>query len=605
MLNFDDIVDELKTYNLLLYDINGLDKIKSTEFDIDVNFSNNFAYPRFNLGFSHFIHQIKDSTKELNRFNNRKKVYLVTSLFEKSIDNKNLKGDDIKHNESINDKLTAFIKSIDKDYPSVMNRAFLKIWEMIILFDLIPDDSSFTSSHLAEGPGSFIQATILYRDFLKKEKKISSTKNDNYYGVTLFSDHDYLQMQKDFINYINKTKPGQLHIFDNSNVNKIDQMFGGKSNEEQDNSDKINYKEISKQPSNGDITKLNTILQFGGSKPNKTKGFAQPSDLVTADGGFDWNNENLQEQEAYRLIIGQITTALKTQKNEGDFVIKVFESYTTITIKLIEFLRSLYDKVYIYKPYTSRISNSEKYIICKKFNKKLFTSDISNKLDLLIKKLNDNEVYYIDDIFSNINIDESKINLYKNINVSLLNKQYIGINNILEFIHLDNYNGVEYNTYLKKQINASYFWNSLFLVPDMFSKFCKFGKKYNYLTYEYSNNAIFLNNYRNNVQIEAEHVQAEVEPEFINKENNSTNEEQSNETNKKSKSSLGRQTNKLSSNKTNDKSKKSTKKSSKKSKVQKGGGDDFINSIYNEEGNNNDLNNDEILSDDLIIGTLN
>lgn len=605
MLNFDDIVNKLKTYNLLLYDINGLDKIKSTEFDIDVNFSNNFTYPRFNLGFSHFIHQIKDSTKELTRFNNRKKVYLVTSLFEKSIDNKNLKGDDIEHNESINDKLSEFIKNIDKSYPSVMNRAFLKIWEMIILFDLVPDDSSFTSSHLAEGPGSFIQATILYRDFLKKEKKISSTKNDNYYGVTLFSDHDYLQMQKDFINYINKTKPGQLHIFDNSNVNKIDQMFGGSNpDEEQNDCDKINYKEISKQPSNGDITKLNTILQFGGSTPNKTKGFSQPSDLVTADGGFDWNNENLQEQEAYRLIIGQIITALKAQKNEGDFVIKIFESYTTITIKLIEFLRSFYDKVYIYKPYTSRISNSEKYIICKKFNKKSFTSDISNKLDLLIKKLNDNEIYYIDDIFSNIKIDESKINLYKNINTSLLNKQYVGINNILEFIHLDNYNGIEYNTYLKKQINASYFWNSLFLIPDMFSKFCKFGKKYNYLTYEYSNNTIFLNDYRNNAQIEYEHVQAEVEPEFINKENNSINNNETKEADKKSKSSLGRQTNKLSSSKVNDKSKKLTKKPSKKSKIQKGGGsvtDNLINSVYDEEGNNDE----EILSDDLIIGTLN
>lgn len=605
MLNFDDIVNKLKTYNLLLYDINGLDKIKSTEFDIDVNFSNNFTYPRFNLGFSHFIHQIKDSTKELNRFNNRKKVYLVTSLFEKSIDNKNLKGDDIEHNESINDKLSEFIKNIDKSYPSVMNRAFLKIWEMIILFDLVPDDSSFTSSHLAEGPGSFIQATILYRDFLNKEKKISSTKNDNYYGVTLFSDHDYLQMQKDFINYINKTKPGQLHIFDNSNVNKIDQMFGGSNpDKKQNDCDKINYKKISKQPSNGDITKLNTILQFGGSTPNKTKGFSQPSNLVTADGGFDWNNENLQEQEAYRLIIGQIITALKVQKNEGDFVIKIFESYTTITIKLIEFLRSLYDKVYIYKPYTSRISNSEKYIICKKFNKKSFTSNISNKLDLLIKKLNDNEIYYINDIFSNIKIDESKINLYKNINTSLLNKQYVGINNILEFIHLDNFNGIEYNTYLKKQINASYFWNSLFLIPDMFSKICKFGKKYNYLTYEYSNNTIFLNDYRNNAQIEYEYVQAEVEPEFINNENNSINNNETNEADKKSKSSLGRQTNKLSSSKVNDKSKKLTKKSSKKSKIQKGGGsvaDDLINSVYDEKENNDE----EILSDDLIIGTLN
>jgi 23S rRNA U2552 (ribose-2'-O)-methylase RlmE/FtsJ len=511
MLGFDNITNELEKYNLLLYDINGLDKPNPSDFNINVQLSNNFAYPKFTLGFSHFIHQIKDNTKELNNFNNRKKVYLVTSLFEKSIDNKNIKNTDdehIRNINSINDELSQFIKGIDKNFPAVLNRAFLKIWEMIVLFDLIPDDENFTSSHLAEGPGSFIQATILYRDFLKKNKKISTTKHDNYYGVTLFSDHDYLQMQKDFIKYIDKEKPGQLHIFSNTNVNKIDQMFGG--NGEKDNIDNINYEELFKIRSNGDITKLNTILQFAGSKLGNTKGFSESSNLITADGGFDWRNENLQEQEAYKLIIGQIVTALKTQKNEGNFVIKIFESYTIVTVKLIEFLRSFYDKVYIYKPYTSRISNSEKYVVCKKFNKKSFTNDISNKLDLLVKKLNDNDIYDVEDIFTDFNVDDTKIKLYKNINISLLVKQYMGINNILGFIHLDNYNGTEYNNYLKKQIYASYFWNSLFLVPSMFNKLFKFSKTYNYLNYEFANNNIFINT--ENKFIQRTLVKEDIEP---------------------------------------------------------------------------------------------
>ena len=52
--------------------------------------------------------------------------------------------------------------------------------------------------------------------------------------------------------------------------------------------------------SNSLVTKINTIRLFGGGKDAER--FAEPSDLVTADGGFDWKKENLQEQEAYKLI---------------------------------------------------------------------------------------------------------------------------------------------------------------------------------------------------------------------------------------------------------------------------------------------------------------
>ena len=37
-------------------------------------------------------------------------------------------------------------------------------------------------------------------------------------------------------------------------------------------------------------------------------------EFITADGGFYWNNENYQEQEAYKLILGEIITALNIQK---------------------------------------------------------------------------------------------------------------------------------------------------------------------------------------------------------------------------------------------------------------------------------------------------
>ena len=52
-----------------------------------------------------------------------------------------------------------------------------------------------------------------------------------------------------------------------------------------------------KSRDNGDITDVKTISNFKRDiKKNK-----KYANLVTADGGFEWNNENYQEQEAYRL----------------------------------------------------------------------------------------------------------------------------------------------------------------------------------------------------------------------------------------------------------------------------------------------------------------
>jgi hypothetical protein len=221
--------------------------------------------------------------------------------------------------------MDSFIKEIDSKLPPIMNRAFLKLWEMITMFDLIPDTENFTSSHLAEGPGSFIQATIYYRELLEKMGKIKTASKDNYYGVTLHSDHEHLQMHQDFIKYFDKEKSTRLHVLETKSVNQIKDMYGG------------GYKGLL---TNGDLTKINTIKLFGGSKD--VDGFAKPSDLVTADGGFDWKKENLQEQEAYRLIFGEIISAIKIQKDGGSFVLKIFESYTHSTLKMIELLRAFY-----------------------------------------------------------------------------------------------------------------------------------------------------------------------------------------------------------------------------------------------------------------------
>jgi 23S rRNA U2552 (ribose-2'-O)-methylase RlmE/FtsJ len=444
-------------YVPIVYKLENNNKKRILDTSNDILFSNNIAYPELSLGFHHYIHKTKDDTGEkINLFENRKKIYLVTSLFEKNIDTKNNSEDN-----SINKALKTFIQSsiIKKnDYVNVLSRAFLKLWEMIILFDLIPEKENFVSSHLAEGPGSFIQATILYRDLQENLKMIKSSKNDKYYAISLHSDNKHLLIEKEFINYYGKEKPKRLHIFETVSKDEVKKGGGNLSD--------------------GDLTLLKTINMFAGGFSADTKGFSEDSDLVTADGGFKWEKENLQEQEAYKLIFSQIVTALKLNKKGGNFVLKIFDTYTTITLKYLEILKSLYKEVYITKPFTSRISNSEKYVVCKNLINKVSSTDIK-KLEEMISLINKNDNYNMIKVFTDYDIDDKSIQLYKKINIELFNKQYVGMNNILTFVNLDNYNGVEYHNYLDKQIAASIYWNNTFLDPKNYNNIHKFLSLYN------------------------------------------------------------------------------------------------------------------------------
>ncbi len=476
MKDFESLEKEFITYNPLIFDLDSVEKTTLFDSSYDVQFSNSICFPEIKLGFHHFIHKTKDKMEIVEEFKTRKKTYLVTSLFEKNIDYKE-KTDSGHDFTSIDDGIKSLIKKIKPDFPPLLNREFLKMWEILVEFDLIPETDNFVSTHLAEGPGSFIQATILFRELQVKLGKIKTATKDNYYAMTLHTDHEHLLMHKEFIKYFSKETPNRLHIMETKSINELKDLYGGSKN--------LSSASIT----NGDLTKLNTIHQLAGTtnlgKNNKNiNGFAKPSDLITSDGGFDWKRENLQEQEAYKLIFCEILTALKLQKEGGNFVIKIFETFTKITVKLIQLLRLVYSKVYLSKPYTSRISNSEKYVVCKGFKKSNINSKIILKLEEMVDLINKNHKYQILDIFTEIKLSDNVYDSFKLINSELSIKQYIGINNIIKFINLDNHNGVEFNEYLDKQIDAAHFWNDLFLEPKNFNKITKYFKSFNFIKYK-------------------------------------------------------------------------------------------------------------------------
>ena len=307
--------------------------------NFDTSFGTSVAKPNLSLGFIHFDHKTKDKTEILNSDKLKgKKFYLVTNEFEHMIEN---------YKEDLSYKISQKFKVRN----GWISRAAYKMWEILTLFQLTDEKSSMNMIHLAEAPGSFVQALLAYRSMTSKKES-----GDRHYVVSI----------KD----------------SSRNVPSLDKLSKTLSTAQKKKVKLHKFTSTDK----GDLTNLQTLNNI--VKNNKK------AHLITADGGLNWSNENFQEQEAYRLIFGEIISAIMNQEKGGHFVIKFFETFTSVSIKLIEILSKFYKNIFVFKPLTSRTSNSEKYIICESFvmsDDKIIKKHAS-KLMKLLETLNQEEV---------------------------------------------------------------------------------------------------------------------------------------------------------------------------------------------------------------------
>lgn len=384
-------------------------------------FSRNIDYPVFSLGFQHFIHQSKDKMEVVESFKGKKQVYYVINEFERYVDD---------YDKDINSTAISYFDL--KNKPNILSRAFFKLWELFFMFDLVDlKNKNFVSAHLAEGPGSFIQATMFFRDKFT-EKGLS--KNDKYYAVTLHNEDvkkHVPKLEDNFVKFYEKEKP--VRFIMHKTYSKA--QSGGAVDKD-----------------NGDLTDLKTRILFGGNFKEKK------ADFVTADGGFDWGYENIQEQEALKLILSQIVMAIEIQAKGGHFICKFYESFSITTAKVINMLKIFYKNVYLVKPLMSRASNSEKYAVCMDFLDPKDKSNKINKINKLIDEMNKHKNMNLVNVFSEFVFDDSfKSTLIKS-NIEIANKQFKTINEMITFIEKQNYRGEEYTLRREKQINASKYW---------------------------------------------------------------------------------------------------------------------------------------------------
>lgn len=94
--------------------------------------------------------------------------------------------------------------------------------------------------------------------------------------------------------------------------------------------------------------------------------------VVVSDGGFKIQKldgqhmENLQELFSGRVILSEFVLCFLLASEKSHFVVKLFDSFSHLTVSLIYLATLMFEEVYIVKPLKSRIVNSERYLAAKR-----------------------------------------------------------------------------------------------------------------------------------------------------------------------------------------------------------------------------------------------
>jgi hypothetical protein len=302
------------------------------------------------------------------------------------------------YDKTINHETHEFL-GIKGDIPKIISLDFYKLWEIYFMFD-VSDITKDSKNLIMTDDGSIMQSLLHFRQTYSKEYK-----NDVYH---------FLNINQDV----------------NIQINDIDKKFLG-------------YYEKSK--------KISSIIN------PKDK-----YDLIIGGGNILLNeNTFVYEQDYFKLLLIQIINAIKNQKKNGNFIVKIYETYTNVMSKIFALLISSYEKVFIVKPHTSKPNTSERFIICQNFN---ITDKEVSKLEKILKTLNLNPKLKITDIFTSYVIEKDLHMRIIELNTILSNQYFIATGKIVNFVNSQNYYGDVYQKHRDEQINATKYWTDTFLV---------------------------------------------------------------------------------------------------------------------------------------------
>lgn len=298
-----------------------------------------------------------------------------------------------------------------------ISRSYFKMWEIFYNFNLFKyfnENDIYYFSHLAEGPGGFMEASYNYRKLMFEKNKYNVI--DEYYCITL--------------------KPTNEFIPDFTKLKKI---FSDNNNINIDYGNLYFLEDINKYIENFSINKAH---------------------IVTADGGFDYSSDfNGQEINSCQIIYSECIVALNILRKNGCFICKIFDIFSITMTQILFLIYSSFEEVYFYKPETSRPANSEKYIICLYYKDNLTQSEKDHLLNniKLWNEISKNIDIKDSVILKNIKVNNSFIQLLSEYNKKYIDSQMFFLNNTLELSQ----NKLEKNKYyniIQNQVSNALNW---------------------------------------------------------------------------------------------------------------------------------------------------
>ena len=268
----------------------------------------------------------------------------------------------------------------------------------------------------------------------------------NYEDDLISSTKTYLNTKKNFTNEFQKLWE-VLFAFNITSENQTIQIIG---NDELEECIKL-FKEKT--------SKINSKDKFILDNEKKKGNY----DLIINNFKKKVIDYNFIEQESYQELLETIISIINNLSAKGNVVLQLYDTFTISTLKLIYILQSCFEESYIYKPYMSRYSDNEKYIVLKKF--KIPESNLIKGLENVYKNF-DNKKYLIE-IFPELVISKDYLNTFKFINIRLINYQQIMINDIVKYIKENNYFGDKYHIFRDKQIESTKWWINNFYPPSV------------------------------------------------------------------------------------------------------------------------------------------
>ena len=256
--------------------------------------------------------------------------------------------------------LNEYLNTKYKHLPINIDNSFVKLWEILSTFELIPTDAeSFKVLHLCEAPGQMIMCAKYWA-----EQKCKKMKPENYEWIA---------------NSLNPYNKSTKNKFGNGNV------LGDDYNLIKNNYDKWLWG----SDNTGDITNINNIKSIknaiydssGGSNSSNGNLYSKKKvDLIISDGNMIIETDELLKQ---KLDLAQVISVIACSRLGSDCCVKHSIPYKNLNTNSIDSIDSVeasgmfigylflyyvsFESMSLFKPNSSNPDTSEFYVICKGF----------------------------------------------------------------------------------------------------------------------------------------------------------------------------------------------------------------------------------------------